>query len=169
MKSRLILLYFMMSSCVFISLTEGQNCPYPTLDQVNAVADSSMDNLAAGDPTTVVSNFSVSCLSVGTQRDRFRLATVVIVFTTTSDALQGVGCFPNTECISFLEMVCNDVDNVWERNQIFVTSTFTVDPNAPMNITRTDCGTCGIRRTVPDEANVIFDPNTHCFGETPLH
>ena len=150
-----------------VSEVEAQACTFPTFGDVSFVIDDALDNIAGTNTTSVLFDYALSCISVAREANRFRLATAVINFTTNSTVLRSIGCQRNTFCLTFLEMSCNERTNMWERNQIFVTQSFTKDGNESLNVSlRMDCGNCGIERSIPKEAKPIFDPKTHCFRKS---
>lgn len=150
--------------CVYFLSVDGQNCPKPTAANISFSLNDALDNLSGSNSESTLFNYFITCLTTGSQRDNYRHATIVINFTTNSNVLQGVGCHQNTLCLSYLEISCNEIQNFWERNQVFIFESFTIDPNAQMNISRTDCGSCGIIDALPGGLDV-FDPVTHCFGK----
>jgi hypothetical protein len=156
-------------SCLFCSLmiVSGQNCIEPVIADVALVADETLDIIASNNEDITIFNFTTSCLSVGTIRDRYRFATVVMYFTTPSQLFQSNGCLPNTVCLSYLEMSCSSRSNTWVFNDVFFFDSFTIDGNTTLFLDsnlppRTDCGSCGYRESIPFVA--VFDPLTHCFG-----
>lgn len=141
-----------------------QGCLFPDSADVAFVINDALDIIAGTDTNSELHNYTISCLAVSMTVNRFRLATAVVNFTTDSDALSSIGCPANTPCVTFLEMACNDANDRWERNQIFATLSFTKDGNESLSVAlRTDCGNCGIESSIPQGANPVFDPKTHCF------
>ena len=174
-NSLIILCSSIVCVVLFTSQVNGQNCVEPTLADISSAANSAIRKIAQRkfllDPTGItvdILNFTISCLSVGTIRDRYRFASVVTYLTTTSSLLASDGCPNNTICLSYFEASCNDVTNTWEDNDLYAVESFTIDGNSTIFLTtvktpRIDCGSCGFEGAVSPIAMPVFDPVTHCF------
>ena len=168
MKKGSVYLLLTLTSLSYLLVSEvgaqTQGCLFPDAGDVAFVLNDALDIIAGADTNSELHNHTISCLSVSRMVNRFRLATAVVNFTTDSDALTAIGCLAGRPCLTFLEMACNDANDRWERNQIFATLSFTKDGNESLSVMlRTDCGNCGIESSIPQGANPVFDPKTHCF------
>ena len=145
---------------------EAQNCVEPTETEISTLLDSIVDDIASQNIQVTLFNFTFSCFSVGTMRNRFRLATVIVVFKT-NVAFQDSACTTDAGCRAYYELTCKVSENQWITNPLSNIESLTIDSNAPIDLTspRTDCGNCGIETSVPAIAKPNFDNRTHCFGE----
>lgn len=149
-------------------MAEAQNCVKPTETDISTPLDSIVNAISTSSQTIQVTllNFTFSCFSVGTMRNRFRHATVIVVFKTNM-TFQDPACTTDTGCKAYYELSCEVSTNQWITNPLSNVRSLSIDANAPLNLIRprTDCGSCGIKDSVPPIAMPNFDNITHCFGE----
>ena len=147
-------------------MAEAQNCVKPTETDISTALDSIVVAISGQNIQVTLLNFTFSCFSVGTMRNRFRHATVIVVFKT-NVTFQDSACTTDAGCKAYYEISCEVSTNQWITNPLSNVRSLTIDANAPLNLIspRTDCGSCGIEDSVPPIAMANFDNITHCFGE----
>lgn len=147
-------------------MAEARNCVQPTETDISTLLDSLVNTIANQNVQVTLLNFTFSCFSVGTMRNRFRHATVIVQFKT-NVTFQDSACTTDAGCRAYHELTCQVSDYKWITNPLSNVQSLSIDANAPLNLSnpRTDCGNCGIESSVPPIAMPNFDSKTHCFGE----
>ena len=115
---------------------QSQECALFSRGELESLLSSSLPSaLLTRDPNTV-------CLASGTQRDRYRSASVFVTYS--SDGVDG-------EQVSQLDLTCSNSGD-WEINVVSVSTTATASTTL-----RSDCGSCSANSNDPS-----FDNVTHC-------
>ena len=146
--------------------TYAQRCQLPTFNDVDVSLDEGLDIIFLDDVDVTLLGYNLTCLSVGTRRDTYRLASVIVVFVVTNVNVRD-DCLINQECRGFFNLECDDRDNTWG---VPIFNPLRIDVSLSLNVSepRLDCGSCNDGNAIPcsDTDPDCFDEATNCFSKS---